>query len=131
MPAFLTQGLTNIRDAIRGTAGNYITHVGVSDDTVAFSAAQTALNPTAGATANLIKTMTATVVDTVTIDYTMSIDGTTEFTGKVINTIGALKGATRTDAMSRTVRGSGLGIGVQSGDTFTVGVRIIVTDTTP
>lgn len=58
--------------------------------------------------------------------------GTSEFTGKVINCIGAGKGASMsvdgTDTLTRSVRGSGLGIGVQAGDSFTVGLRLIVTD---
>lgn len=125
MPAaILDQGKTNIRDAIRGVAANAITHVGVSTATDAFVAAQTAIDPTAGT--NLIKAATFTVVAFDTLDCTISINGTTEFTGLSIRTISVLKGATRTDVISRSVRT--VGIGVQAGDTFTIGVRYQVQD---
>lgn len=124
MPAaILTQGLTSIRTNLATLLAN----VGVSTNQAAFSAADTLLNPGATGT-NLIKTSTNTVVDTVTFDSTMTITGASEFTGLVINTIGSLTGATAATCVSRTVRGAGLGIGVQSGDVFTVGVRWTVSD---
>jgi hypothetical protein len=125
MPALLNQGLTDIRDAI----SSRVTHVGVATDQTAFAATQTALDPAnAGAANLLIKAATDANVDFQTFDATISIDGTTEFTGKTIWTIGILDGSTRTDAMSRTVRSQG--IGVQAGDTFTIGVRVKVEDNT-
>lgn len=122
--AILDQGKTNIRDAIRGLAGNAVSHVGVSTATDAFAANQTAIDPTAGT--NLIKAATFTVVAFDTLDCTISISGTTEFTNSTIRTISILKGATRTDVISRSVRTAG--IGVQAGDTFTIGVRYQVAD---
>ena len=124
MPAILDIGKTNIRDAIRGVAGNAVTHVGISTASDAFAGNQTALDPTAGT--NLIKAATFTVVTFDTLDATMSVNGTTEFTGLIIRTIGMLKGATRTDVISRSVRTVGLGI--QAGDSFTIGVRYQVAD---
>lgn len=123
-PAIVDQGKTSIRDAIRGVAGTAISHVGVSTASDAFAATQTAIDPTAGT--NLIKAASFAVVATDTIDATMSINGTTEFTGLSIRTISVLKGATRTDIISRSVRS--VGIGVQAGDSFTIGVRYQVTD---
>lgn len=122
--AILTQGKTAIRDSLK----TLVTHIGVSDDTAAFSAGQTTLNPTGGATTNLIKTSSEADVDATTFDATISIDGTTEFTNKVINTIGLMNGSAATNALSRSVRGAGLGIGVQAGDTFTIGIRVAVED---
>ena len=121
MPAaILTQGMTAIVTAV----SNLVTHVAITDDTVAFSASQTVINPTGGTT--------TTVVDATTIDKTIVITGTTEFTDTVINTIGAAKGTATTgagtDTLTRSVRGAGLGIGVQSGDVFEVGVRLVITD---
>ncbi len=122
-PALLNQGITDIRDVI----ATRVTHVGVATDTTAFAATQTALDPANGGAANLlIKASTSANVDFQTVDETMTINGDTEFTGKTIMTIGILDGSARTDAMSRTVRSQG--IGVQAGDTFTIGVRIQVTD---
>lgn len=118
--ALLNQGITDVRTAIT----DKVTHVGVSTASDAFVASQTAIDPTPGT--NLIKAATKTVIDFQTVDFTMSINGTTEFTGSSIGTISILKGATRTDAMSRTVRAQG--IGVAAGDTFTVGIRVKVTD---
>lgn len=132
MPALLNQGRTFMRDALRGVAGNFVTHVGVTQDATAFAVGQTVIDPAGDVVANrLIKAATFTVVDFQTLDATMSITGDTEFTGKVINTISLLKGATRTDPFSRSVRGTGLGIGVQAGDNFTVGNRLVVEDNTP
>lgn len=116
MPAFLNQGLTDVRDALKSK----VTHVGVSTDQTTFAAGQSDLSPDAGAT-DLIKSATETNVDFQTVDFTISIDGDSEFTNQTIWTIGILKGATSGDAMSRSVRSQG--IGVQAGDSFTVGVR--------
>ena len=121
--AILDQGKTSIRDALKAL----VTHVGVSTDNTAFAAAQTALNPS-GAGTNLIKAATKedTGANDDQFDATISIDGTTEFTGLTINTIGILDGATAADAISRSVRSAG--IGVQAGDAFTIGVRLLVQD---
>ena len=125
MPAaILDIGKTNIRDAIRGVAGNAVTHVGISTASDAFAAAQTALDPTAGT--NLIKAAAFAVVAFDTLDATISVNGTSEFTGLTIRTIGMLKGALRTDVISRSVRTAG--IGVQSGDSFVIGIRYQVAD---
>lgn len=120
MPAaILNQGQTVIRDAVKAVTS----HVGVATDQTAFSATQTELDPAnAGAGERLIKAATKVDVDFQTEDYTITIDGDSEFTGLQIWTIGILDGATRADVMTRTVRS--LSIGVQAGDTFTVGVRL-------
>lgn len=121
--AILTQGLTVIRDALKTT----LTNIGVATDATAFVVSQTALDPAnAGAANLLIKTATNTNVDTQTYDATMTIDGTTEMTGKTIFTIGILNGALRTNAVSRSVRTQG--IGVQTGDSFTIGIRVKTQD---
>lgn len=124
MPAaILQQGKTAIRDSLK----TLISHIGVSTDQTAFAIGQTQINPS-GAGTNLIKASTETDVDANTFDATISINGTTEFTGLVINTIAAHNGAANTNALTRSVRGAGLGIGVQAGDLFTVGVRAAVAD---
>lgn len=121
--AILQQGATDIRNSLK----SLVTHVGVATDQTAFADTQTALDPANGGAANyLIKAATKVDVDYRTFDATISIDGTTEFTGKTIWTIGPLKGATRTDAIARTVRTAG--IGVQSGDSYTIGVRVQTQD---
>lgn len=119
--ALLTQGRTAIRNSLK----TLITHVAVSTDSTAFAVGQTAINPS-GAGTNLIKASTETDVDADTFDATMTIDGSTEFTGQTIRTISVMSGATRTDALSRTVRATG--IGVEAGDLFTIGVRVRVSD---
>lgn len=116
----LNQGVTAIRDAI----ATKVSHVGISTASDAFSASQTAIDPTAGT--NLIKASIEANVDFQTVDCTMTVTGATEFTGLTIRTTAILSGSTRTDAMSRTVRS--VGIGVLSGDVFTIGVRVKVTD---
>lgn len=126
--AILNQGISMLRDAIRNTGGNFIADVGVSDDTTAFNATQTTLNPGAGGTVTLIQTASFANVDFQTVDCTVTITGATQFTNKVINTIGLLWGATATTCISRTLRGAGLGIGVQSGDLYTIGVRYKIQD---
>ena len=123
MAALLTIGITAIRDSLK----TLVSHVGVATDQTAFSAAQTALDPANGGAGNLlIKASSEANVDAATFDATMEIDGTSEFTGKDIWTIGILDGATRTDALSRTVRTNS--IGVQAGDTFVLGVRVKTED---
>lgn len=118
MPAYLSQGLTDLRNQVKAL----VTHVGVTTDNTAFSAAQTALDPANVGAANvLIKAATKADVDFQTFDATIAINGDTEFTNKTIWTIGSLKGATRVDALNRIVRSQG--IGVQAGDSFTIGVR--------
>lgn len=122
MPAaILNQGRTAIRDSLK----TLITHVGVSTDSTGFLATQTSLNPS-GTGTNLIKTSTEADVDFSTFDATMTIDGSTEFTGLIINTIGVLSGSAASNALTRSVRS--VGIGVQAGDTFTIGLRIAVAD---
>lgn len=119
--AILNQGKTAIRDALK----NLISHVGISTDSTAFGATQTALNPS-GAGTNLIKASAEVDVDANTFDAQISINGDTEFTGQDINTIGVLNGSAASNALTRTVRTNP--IGVQAGDVFTVGVRVQVQD---
>lgn len=139
--AILNQGETFIRDTVKAA----ITNVTISDDTTAFAASSTGINPGAGTTSTHAAPATKADVDFQTEDYTFVLDGTSFFTNKVINSIGVAKGtAVRqatgtggthtvqpagattvgTDTITRSVRGAGLGIGVQAGDTFTVGVRL-------
>lgn len=139
--AVLTQGQTFIRDTVKAA----ITHVTISDDTTVFAVGNTGINPGAGTTSTHASAATKADVGTDSEDYTFVLDGTAFFTGKVINTIGVAKGtAVRqatgtggthtvqpsgsttvgTDTISRSLRSSGLGIGVQAGDTFTIGVRM-------
>lgn len=136
--SILNQGETAIRDAVK----SLVTHVAISTDTTAFAAADTGINPGAGSTSTWVKATAAeTNVDFQTVDYTISIDGTTEFTNLVINCLGVAKGVgvrqatgaggthgggsiVGTDCLTRTLRGAGLGIGVQAGDSFTIGVRL-------
>lgn len=125
MPAILNQGETVVRNAVKGV----VSHVGVATDATAFNAAQTVLDPAGGGAANrLIKAAVKTDVDFQTEDYTITVDGTTEMTGKTIFTIGVLSGATTETAMTRSVRTQG--IGVQAGDSFTIGVRLKHEDNT-
>lgn len=121
--SLLTQGVTAIRDNLK----TLVTHVGVATDQTSFSVSQTALDPAnAGASERLIKTSSEANVDASTFDASMSIDGDSEFTNQTIWTVGVLDGSARTDALSRTVRTQG--IGVQAGDSFTIGVRVVVSD---
>jgi len=137
--ALLNQGKTSIRDSLK----TLVTHVVVSDDSAAFAVTQTGINPTAAATSTHVEAATDTDVDTNTFDSTITITGATEFTDKSIFSIGLAKGlAIRSatgaggihtgggtvgiDTISRSVRT--LAIGVQSGDTFTLGVRVQVQD---
>lgn len=121
MAAILNQGKTAIRDQLK----TLITYVGVSTDDTAFSATQTAIDPSAAGT-NLIKSSSETNVDDYTFDAQITIDGDSEFTDNSINTISILDGSTRTDALTRSVRTQA--IGVQAGDSFTIGVRVQVQD---
>lgn len=124
MPAMLQRWRTAIRDSEKSR----VTHVGVSDDTAAYAIGQTTLNPTGGATTALVKAATKTDVDANTFDAVITVNGSTEFTGKVISTIGVCDGPAATNALSRSVRAAGLGIGVQAGDTFSIGVRVTNAD---
>lgn len=142
MPAaLLQQGSTSIRDALK----TLITHVCVSDDTTAFADTQTGINPNATGTSTHVEAATDADVDYRTFDSSITITGASEFTGKVINSIGVAKGSAirsatgsggshtgggtvGTDTISRSVRSAGLGIGVQSGDSFTLAVRVQTQD---
>jgi len=121
--AILTVGLTSIRDALKT---GFSPDIGLSDDSVAFSLGQTALNPTAGATVTLIKAATIANVDAKTYTATITVNGTTELTGKNIYTVGACLTTSAATAQSRTVRTNP--IGVQAGDSFTIGLQIAVAD---
>lgn len=136
--AILDQGKTSIRDSLK----TLITHVAVSDDDTAFSATQTGINPD-NTKSTHVETATDADVDGNTFDSTITITGASEFTDKSIFAIGVAKGSAirqasggtgthtgggtnGTDLLTRSVRT--LGIGVQSGDTFTIGVRVQVQD---
>lgn len=122
MPAaILDQGKTAIRNSLK----TLVTHIGLSTDSTAFSGTQTALDPSGSGT-NLIKAATKTDVSASSFDATISVNGTTELTGQTIRTIAAQSGSTRADALTRSVRGAG--IGVESGDVFTIGLRFAVSD---
>lgn len=137
--AILGQGKTAIRDVLK----TLISHVVVSDDNAAFNVTQTGINPTAAATSTHVEAATDADVDANTFDSTITITGSSEFTDKSIFAIGVAKGSAirsatgsggthtgggtvGTDTISRAVRT--LGIGVQSGDTITIGVRTQVQD---
>ena len=121
--AIVTQGITAIRDSLK----TLVTFVGVTVDSTAFAVGQTVIDPAGDvSTDRLIKAATNTNVDSATFDATMSITGATEMTNKTIRTISVLNGSIRTAILSRSVRS--LGIGVISGDVFTIGVRVLVTD---
>lgn len=124
MPALLDRGRTAIRDSLK----TLISHVGVSTDNTAFAAGQTVLDPS-GTGTNAIKASTETDVDAFTFDATMTLTDA-DFAGTTtLWTISAMNGATRTDPLSRTVRTAG--IGVQAGDSYTIGVRVQVQDNSP
>lgn len=137
--AILDQGKTAIRDALE----TLITHVVVSDDNTAFTASDTGINPNATGTSTHVEAATDTNVDGATFDSTIVITGATEFTDKYIYAIGVSKGlgvrsatgsggthtgggTVGTDTLTRSVRT--LGIGVESTDTMTIGVRTQVQD---
>ncbi len=122
MPAaILDQGRTAIRDSLK----TLVTHIGLSTDSTAFNATQTALDPTGSGT-NLIKASTEVDVSASSFDATISVNGTTELTGQTIRTIAAMNGSARTNALTRSVRGAG--IGVEAGDVFTIGLRFAISD---
>lgn len=121
--AIYTVGLTTIRDALK-TA--FSPSIGVSDDSAAFALGQTSVNPTGGATTALVKTASIANVSSSSYDATISINGTTEMTGKNIYSISACTSNSAAAAQSRTVRTNP--IGVQAGDAFTIGVRVAVSD---
>lgn len=137
--ALLNQGKSSIRDSLK----TLVTHVCVSDDSTAFALTHTGINPGAAATSTHVEASTDTDVDANTFDSTITITGSTEFTDKSILSIGVAKGlgvrqaagsggshtgggVVGTDTISRSVRT--LGIGVQTGDTMTIGVRVQVQD---
>lgn len=118
-----TKGLITVRDLLKT---GFCSFIGLSDDAVAFAANQVRLNPTQGATVNLIKAATIANVNDTTFDATISVNGATELTGKNIYTIGPCTSAAATDAQGRVVRG--LPIGVQAGDVYTIGLRVTAAD---
>lgn len=137
--AILTQGLTAIRDQLK----TLVSHICVSDDSSAFAVGQVGINPNATGTSAHIGASTEADQGAATFDASITIDGTTQFTGKSIFAIGLAKGLgvrsatgsggthtggaiVGTDCLSRSVRS--LGIGVQAGDTFTIAVRVTVVD---
>lgn len=138
--AILTQGKSAMRDSLK----SLVSHVGVSDDTTAFSVGQTVINPGGGSLSTHGEASTDTDVGADAFDAVMTIDGDTEYQNKVINTISVGKGAAMrgastgthtgapltvgTDCLSRSLRGAGLGWGIQAGDTATIGVRLTVED---
>lgn len=119
--AFLNQGLTGVRDGLKTT----YPQVGLASDNTAFAATQTRLNPSAAGTV-LIKAATFTDINATSYRGTISINGTTEFTNATIFTVGICKTTDPTTAGSRSVRTQG--IGVQAGDTFQIGVEVVVSD---
>lgn len=117
--AILDQGFTAIRDALK----TLVTHVGISTNSTAFSAAQTELNP-GGTGTNIIKASSEANVDGATFDASATVtsaDGTGSF-----RTVGILDGAAATDVISRSVRTNG--IGIDAGDSYVVTVRVSVQD---
>jgi hypothetical protein len=122
MPTLPTQGLGKARDAL----GTYVTtHVGISTNSTAFSTGDTLINP-GGTGTNLIKTSTVAAVSPAVIDVTMTVTGSSEFTGLEIWTISLLDGPNADDIFSRFVRD--VSIGVQTGDVFDIGARVGVAD---
>lgn len=120
--SFLTQGITALRDALKAKFIN----IGLSDDSIAFNASQATLNPTGGSTVTLIKAATWVDLSTTSARGTVSINGSTELTGKNIYTVGLCSGATPATAGSRNVRSQP--IGVQAGDNFTIGIDGALSD---
>lgn len=149
--AALVQGKTAIQAVIKAL----VSHVVISDDATAFVKTQTGINPGSNKStfAKAATKVDVTVTDTNdAFDSIITVTGTTDFTGKVINCIGVGKGtglrqssngtgtdgggtgvatSIGTDLISRSVRAAGLGIGVQAGDIFTIGVRGVVEDNSP
>jgi hypothetical protein len=127
--SLLIQGLVAIVTAI----SSLVTHVAVSTDSTAFATSQTVMNPGGGDVLTLAATTTTVgPVEDAVVDKTITINGDTQFTGLVINCIGPASGTgtegAGTDTLGRIVRAPGLGIGVQTGDVFTVGVRLKIED---
>ena len=120
-----TRGLITIRDLLKTGFASFI---GLSDDSLAFNAAQTSVNPSGGATVTLIKAATIANVDSKTFTATVSVNGNAELTGKNIYTISPCTSAAAGDAQGRVVRS--LPIGVQAGDLYTVGLQIAAADNT-
>jgi hypothetical protein len=102
-----------------------LTNVGVSTDQTAFSSSDTDLSPNAGST-DLISAATVTNVTNNIDDYTISVTSA-NFGGNTIFTIGAMDGSASSDNVSRSVRTNGIGIET-SGDAFTIGFRLTVSD---
>lgn len=123
MAAIHQQGRTDIKEFLR----SLITHVGVSTDQTAFSDGDTDLSPGGGT--DLILAATQTTVDANTDDYTINVTSG-NYGGNTIYTIGAQKGATSAENLSRSVRTNGIGVEA-SGDDFTVGVRFSASDQSP
>lgn len=136
--AILNQGKTSVRDFLK----TVVTHVCVSDDNTAFDGAQTAINPAAGTTSTHVEAASNVDVDAFTFDSSITINGASEFTNKIIYAIGVSKGLgildsagtgthtgggiIGTDLITRSVRT--LGIGIEATDTMTIGVRTQVQD---
>lgn len=123
MAAIHSQGLNKILVHLR----TLVSHVGVSTDSTAFGVGNTDLSPGAGT--DLILSATNSNVDNDTDDYTINVTSA-NFGGNTIFTIGAMDGATSGDNISRSVRTNGIGV-ESSGDDFTVGVRLSVSDQSP
>ena len=78
-----------------------------------------------------IRDSTAADVNASTVDFTFTVTSA-DFGGNVINTIVIAEGPNPEDALSRSVRDPGLGIGVQTAnDTYTISVRQSNSDQTP
>lgn len=116
MPAFLDQGLTDIRDAVAAV----ISHVGVAEDATAFNKTQTVLNPGGGTI--FVASASKSNFDAATKDYSIQVTSA-DFGGKFINTIGVMKGSAAGDALSRAVRTFGIGV-EPANDTFNLSVRL-------
>lgn len=112
------------RAAYRDVLKAMITHVGASTDTTAWAASQTSMSPGGGT--NIIKPATKTDINTSTFEATMSIDGSSEFTGLDVATLAVLVGPAATDALGRFI--SAARIRFQAGRTAEVGVRVEVQD---
>lgn len=121
MPAIHSQGINKILVKLR----TLVTHIGVSTDSTAYSVGQTRLDPSAAGT-NLIAAATQVNVNNSTDDYTISVTSA-NFGNNTIRTIGAMDGAAATNNISRSVRANGIGV-EPAGDSFTIGVRLSVTD---
>ena len=121
--AIYTVGKTAIRDLLKT---GFSPSIGVSDDNAAFAVGQSSVNPTGGVTTALVKTATIADVDASTYDATISINGTTEMTGKNIYSISPCTSNAANAAKGRVVRSNP--IGVQTGDLYTVGLRIATAD---